>query len=108
MSNYKIGIYNPKIEKSDELNECNIIFDNFESLKAHVRVNDEILYISGFSFYGAKADDIIEIISKYNLKFHSVENKDNTNNSDLLTIHTLIAINDYIKANKELISQLLK
>ena len=108
MSSYKIGIYNPKIEKSDKLNECNRIFDNFESLKAHVRVNDEIVCVSGFSFYGTKAKDVIDMISKYNLKIYLAENKENADNSNLLSIHMLVAINDYIEDSKEVISQLLK
>jgi hypothetical protein len=106
MKSYKIGLYNSKIEDIEQLKECNIVFDNFEDFKHHVRENDEVVYISGFSLYGYNVEDMISLISKYNLNIHCVNEISLNGNFDKLSIHVLLATNEYISKNIDVIKKL--
>lgn len=104
--NYKIGLYNPKIEDKSGLEECKIIFDDFQHMKRHLRINDTILLKSGFSIYGIDSREIIKIIDGFELNVEFLGDKNQRQNFNKLTIATMAAVNDYIKENIEQIKRL--
>ena len=107
MKEYTIGFYNESIEDSKGLEECNIIFNNFEKLKSHLRNNDKIIVKSGFSLYGIEVTEMNEIINELNLNIQLL-NQCGSNSYNKLTIDCVMGINEYIKNNKDIIYKLLQ
>lgn len=60
MNNRRIGLYNPKIETVESLNDCDIIVNNFNELKKQVKEGNQVVLVSGFSIYGY---DILEVLN---------------------------------------------
>lgn len=52
--------YIQKVESCEYLKECRDICDNFEDLKENVKLNDEIILVSGFSIYNF---DVMQMLS---------------------------------------------
>ncbi len=109
MSNYKIGLYNPKVETDELLKQCNIIFNNFDDLKNHVRAEDEVILASEFSIFNFNETDLISLIENYQIDMHLVSGislgKENLRNI-VLNIKMFIGTNNYIKFNLDKIKKL--
>ena len=105
---YKIGFYNNKIEDDKGFEDFNIVFDDFDKLKNHLRKNDVVTLKSEFSVYDMNTKEMIDIISEYNLKINflnfSFSGWEGANN---FTIDVLLAIFEFIKDNKNIIKKLL-
>lgn len=109
MSNYKIGLYNPKIETDESLKQCNIIFNNFADLKNHVRAEDEVILASEFSIFNFNENNLISLIENYQLDMHLANGislgKENLRNI-VLNIKMFMGTNNYIKLNLDKIKKL--
>ena len=110
MSEYTIGFYNNTVDDPSILSECNIVFNDFDKLKQHLRIGDTIVLASVFSLYGIPIEEILAIRSEYNL---NIEVKDptfnNVNDSVKGFYITMISsVNEFILDNKETILKLLE
>ena len=105
---YKIGFYNNKIEDDKGFEDFNIIFDDFDKLKKHLRENDVVTFKSEFSFYDMNIKEMIDIIDEYNLKIEFLNfSFSGWEGINSFTINVLLAIFEFIKDNKNIIKKLL-
>jgi len=112
VSNYRIGLYNPKVENNSKLKDCSIIFDNLRDLEKHIRKDDEVVLVSGYSIYGYDDAELMKLIDDYNLNIYiSDENGNNPVSSKALSkmkIHLIIATNEYIRGSIDIIKKFIE
>lgn len=107
MKEYVIGFYNPIIEEADELSECNVVFNDLEKLEEHLRKGDTIMFASGLSFYGIPTKKILELVATFELKILFKDSAIDTESANKFLFNTMVATNEYISNNKEMIKKLV-
>ena len=107
MKEYVIGFYNPIIEGADELSECNVVFNDLEKLEEHLRKGDTIMLVSGLSLYGIPTKKILELVATFELKILFKDSKIDTESANKFLFNTMVATNEYISNNKEMIKKLV-
>lgn len=105
---YKIGFYNEKIDNKGLLNDCNIIFNDYDKLKQHIRLNDTIVIPSMLTLFNIDQSDIMNLKAKYNLNVIILDNLNSNNSVNDFGFNIGIGINEYIKNNSTKISKLIK
>ena len=105
---YIIGLYNPKIEDLKGLEDCDVIFDNFEKFKAHLRIGDFVKIKSGFTVFNISTKEILNIIDEFklNVNIHNLNSEHTLFNT--FALECLCSINEYIKENSCIISEIIK
>ena len=104
---YRIGFYNNKIEDDKGFEDFNIVFDNFEKLKKHLRKDDVITLKSEFSIFDIDIKEMLNIIKEYNLKIEFLNYTINADSAKNLMINILLAMFQFIKDNKNVVKKLL-
>ena len=107
---YKIGFYNEKIDDKLILKDCNIIFNNFDNLKNHIRYNDTIILASSFSLFEVDIMKILDLKNKYNLNILTINNIDRNLSKSIIDLefNVLLGYMEFIKANIPTLDKLIR
>ena len=104
----KIGFYNPKVDNSENLHECNAIYSDFEALKSHIEYGDTVKLSSSLSLFDADMNEVLSLKDQYNLKFITVDCTCNNQPANTLTLLVTLSMLDFIKMEKDKILKLLQ
>lgn len=110
MSKYTIGFYNNTVDDPNILSECNIVFNDFDKLKQHLRIGDTIVLASVFSLYGIPVKEVATIKEDYELTIRIKDNAFINTSDNISGIYVTMAtiINEFILDHKETILKLLE
>ena len=107
MDKRKIGFYNELVDSVLSLDECDMIFNNWEQLKQYVKPNDTIVFASTFSCFGYDTLEILETINSVGCNIKMVGVNSNLQSVNKFALTTGLANNEYIRDNKYQVLRLL-
>lgn len=106
---YRIGLYNSKIEEGTELeSKCDRVYDNIEGVYKHLREGDILVFNSLMTLVGVDSKTLREKIETYNLKIEYKEEIGLKGYTNIFTLNLNLALVDLIKTEREQIKKLLE
>jgi hypothetical protein len=103
----KIGFYNEKVDNPENLNECDMVFSDYEGLKEHINAGDTVVLSSQFSLFGVDFNEILRLERDYNVVFVLANNLFNTQSSNAFGVHMIFSTNDFIFKERDKILKLI-